>query len=176
MTARDRFAADIEAYKECGWMSGRIWWLLEPSLWAVACYRMGEYLLEMDERPYRGLLIRAHSVLATLSQVITGIEIGAKTEIGPGLRIWHGQNLVINPATVIGARCVMRQGVTLGNLVPGGACPVIGDDVEFGTYAQILGGVTVGDGAKIGSHAVVLRDVPAGATAVGVPARVIVRG
>ena len=67
----------------------------------------------------------------------------------------------------------MRQGVTIGNRFDGGEVPIIEDDVEFGAYAQVLGGVRVGKGAKIGAMSVVLCDVPCGATAVGIPARII---
>jgi len=67
----------------------------------------------------------------------------------------------------------MRQGVTIGNRREGGPVPVIGDNVEFGAYAQVLGGVRVGDNCRIGAMSVVLSDVPDGATAVGAPARII---
>ena len=69
----------------------------------------------------------------------------------------------------------LRQGVTIGNRVADGAVPVIGDDVDFGAYAQVLGGVRIGNGCHIGAMSVVLCDVPDGATAVGVPARVILK-
>ncbi|MCC7409579.1 MAG: serine acetyltransferase [Phycisphaeraceae bacterium] len=94
-------------------------------------------------------------------------------EVGPGLRIYHFGGIFINEGAKIGARCTLRQGVTIGNRVEGGACPVLEDEVDVGAYAQILGGVRIGKGAKIGAMSVVLIDVPAGATAVGVPARVV---
>lgn len=77
------------------------------------------------------------------------------------------------PGTTLGARCTLRQGVTLGNRLVGDAAPTVGDDVEFGAYAQVLGAVHVGHGARIGAMSVVLYDVPAGCTAVGAPARLI---
>lgn len=72
----------------------------------------------------------------------------------------------------MGARCVLRHGVTLGARDESGP-PRLGDDVVIGAYAQILGAISVGDGAKIGAMAVVLKDVPAGVTVVGNPARAI---
>lgn len=100
--------------------------------------------------------------------------IGAHTAIGPGLYLPHG-NVVIDGMVRIGRRCVIAPWVTIG--VDGSvAGPTIGDNVFIGTGAKILGGVTIGDGARIGANAVVLRDVPAGATAVGVPARVVGSG
>ena len=65
--------------------------------------------------------------------------------------------------------------MTIGNREDDGPVPVLEDDVELGAYAQVLGGVRIGRGAKVGAMSVVLRDVPAGATAVGIPARIIER-
>ena len=76
---------------------------------------------------------------------------------------------------MIGQRCTLRQGVTIGNRKEGGPAPWIGDDVEFGAYAQALGGIRIGHGARIGAMAVVLEDVPDGGTAVGAPARLVKR-
>jgi serine O-acetyltransferase len=93
--------------------------------------------------------------------------------IGPGLRIYHFGNIFIHSATIIGRNCTLRQGVTIGNRLPDGPAPVLGDDVELGAYAQVLGDVRIGNGAKIGAMTVVLCDVPAGATAIGIPARIV---
>jgi serine O-acetyltransferase len=103
-------------------------------------------------------------------QVLTGNEIPPTTEIGPGLMIWHSGGIVIHSASKIGAGCTLHQGVTIGVRYGGGDTPVIGDRVDFGAYAQIIGGVIVGDDCKIGTMAVVLDDIPAGASAVGIPA------
>ena len=94
-------------------------------------------------------------------------------QIGPGLRIWHFGNIFIHEQVRLGANCTLRQGVTIGNRHDGGPVPVVEDDVDFGAYAQVLGEVHIGRGAKIGAMSVVLDDVPAGATAVGNPARII---
>ena len=73
----------------------------------------------------------------------------------------------------IGKNCTLRQGVTVGNRHAGGPVPVLGDNVELGAYAQILGGVKIGNHCHIGAMSVVLHDMPDGSTAVGVPARLI---
>ena len=80
--------------------------------------------------------------------------------------------VIVNPGVIVGARCVMRQGVTIGTKDESGV-PHIGDDVLIGAYAQILGPINVGSGAKLGAMAVVLNDVPPGATVVGNPARIV---
>lgn len=84
--------------------------------------------------------------------------------------------IVIHPRSVIGDGCVIRQGVTLGNRVHGvQEAPVLGCGVNIGAGAKLLGAIRVGDNAQVGANAVVLCDVPAGATAVGVPAKIILR-
>ncbi|MFT4156835.1 MAG: serine acetyltransferase [Microbacterium sp.] len=98
-----------------------------------------------------------------ITEGFMGIELPVSTSVGAGLRLRHGVGVVVNPATVIGSNVMIRQGVTLGNRRESTDCPTIGDDVEIGVGAVIIGAVTVGAGAKIGPNAVVFRDVPAGA-------------
>lgn len=175
LTLRETLRADLSAYYPAVW-------LCERGVWALLMFRVasairttyGQQIARLP-RPVR-LLVTACGLLALrVSEIMTGIELPPDVEIGPRLRIWHGGNIVINPGVVIGADCVLRQGVTIGNVRIDGPVPRIGNRVNIGAYAQILGGVSVGDGANIGAMAVVLRDVPAGATAVGVPARIIER-
>ena len=96
-----------------------------------------------------------------------GVELPPQVQAGPGLRIRHGQGLVVNTGTVLGRDVMLRHNVTIGNIRRGPgdttACPVIGDGVELGAGAVVVGPVTVGDGALIGANAVVSSDVPAGA-------------
>jgi serine O-acetyltransferase len=112
-----------------------------------------------------------------LSRMLFRVQIGNRVEIGPGLMITHG-NVVIDGRTKIGRNCQINPWVTiglsnskkLGFSIDG---PTIGDDVHIGTGAKLLGPITVGDYARIGANAVVVHDVPANATVVGAPARVI---
>jgi serine O-acetyltransferase len=92
-------------------------------------------------------------------------------DIGPGFYIQHGFGTIIS-ARRIGSNCWVNQGVTLG-YSNDTDCPSIGDDVTISAGAKIIGAVTVGDRSKIGANAVVVKDIPADATAVGVPARVV---
>jgi serine O-acetyltransferase len=147
------------------------WWT-EPALWAHAIYRLGRWA-ETATSPKAKIARRAHRRLHLLARAVLTIEIPPSVDIGPGLRIFHQGPIVITATARIGARCRMRQGVTIGVLERGGPAPVIGDDVMIGPYAQILGGVHVGDGATIGALTLVNRDVPAGATVGGVPMRIL---
>ena len=107
---------------------------------------------------------------------MTGIEIHPGAKIGERVFIDHGMGVVIGETAEIGDDCTIYQGVTLGgtSLAKGSKRhPTLGKGVVVGASSQILGGFTVGDGAKIGSSAVVTKPVPAGATAVGNPARII---
>lgn len=108
---------------------------------------------------------------------VMGIELPWKTVAGPGLRIDHGVGLVVHDHTILGAGCTLRNGVTLGirDLKQKGcpAAPVLGDRVDVGVHAVIIGPVNVGDDAVIGAGSVVLKDVPRGAVVVGNPARII---
>jgi serine O-acetyltransferase len=104
---------------------------------------------------------------------VTGISLPKSCAIGKGLRIWHFGGIFINPDAVIGENCTLRQGVTIGNRHEDGGSPVLGDEVDLGAYAQILGEVRVGNRCRIGAMAVVLTNIPDGATAVGLPARIV---
>lgn len=101
--------------------------------------------------------------------VVTGADIPLDCQIGGGLLLPHPNGIVIHPSVRIGPNCLIFQQVTIGTRTDG-MLPVIGGHVDIGAGAKILGGVHVGDHACIGANAVVLKDVPAGKTAVGIPA------
>lgn len=120
------------------------------------------------------MLLLIYKLLNTPVKTLTGITIQKETRIGPGLQIWHFGNVVVHPHTVIGVNCTMRQRLSLGERHKGGSCPVLEDDMELRSHAHVLGGVRLGRGCRIGAMAVVLCNVPAGFTAVGNPARIVV--
>lgn len=105
----------------------------------------------------------------------TGIEIHPGAQIGKRLVIDHGMGIVIGETTIIGDDCLLYQGVTLGGSgkEKGKRHPTLGNNVLVGAGAKVLGSFTIGDNARIAANAVVLNEIPANATAVGVPARVV---
>lgn len=109
-----------------------------------------------------------------LLRLVCGCEIPRSVEVGPGLRLAHGgRGTVVHYKARIGTGVTLYHGVTLGVSGPSQDAPTLEDGVYVGTGACILGGVTVAAGAKIGANSVVLSDVPAGATAVGAPAKTL---
>jgi serine O-acetyltransferase len=115
--------------------------------------------------------------LSNLNRFFTGIEIHPNARIGRGFFIDHGMGVVIGETAEVGENCTLYQGVTLGgtSLSHGKRHPTLGNNVTVGVGASILGAVTIGDNAKIGGGSVVVKDVPANATAVGIPARIVMR-
>jgi serine O-acetyltransferase len=105
-----------------------------------------------------------------LSMAIAQVSIGDPVVVGPGLYILHG-NVVIDGITEVGIRARIAPFVTIGLRQGDLKGPTVGDDVEIGTGAKILGRIQVGDGARIGANAVVIDDVPAAGRAIGIPAR-----
>jgi len=143
------------------------------AVWATVVYRFGRWSNQGAPPPLRPALKAGYMVLFKLTEIVTGICLPAGARIGKGLYIGHFGGIVIHPDAVLGERCSIAHGVTIGVLGgPRTGVPRLGDDVYVGAGAKILGAVTVGDGAVVGANAVVVDDVPPGATAVGVPARI----
>jgi len=124
----------------------------------------------------RGRLGRLASKWYVLSHrfwgAVSGADVPLNSRLGGGLLLPHPNGVVVHPRAVVGPNCLLFQQVTLGH-GPRPGLPVLGGHVDVGAGAKVLGGVTIGDHARIGANAVVLCDVPAGCTAVGVPARIL---
>lgn len=149
--------------------------LLSLGFWALQIYRFGHLRYRFKSKLIRVPLGVLHLLLAKLMEMNSGITIGVSAKIGRRLTIEHSGAIVVHGNAQIGDDCIIRQGVTIGNRRlddPFGA-PTIGHRVNIGAGAKILGRVTIGDDVEIGANAVVIRDVPAGAVAVGVPARIL---
>lgn len=115
--------------------------------------------------------------LANISRFLTQIEIHPGAKIGKGIFIDHGSGIVIGETAEVGDGCTIYQGVTLGgtSLSHGKRHPTLGRNVTIGVNSSVLGAIVLGDNAKVGGGSVVVKDVPANATVVGVPARVVMQ-
>lgn len=146
---------------------------LRPGEWApgkrlLAAIR--DYQRARDESiPLRGLRRRVAVLRHRFWSAVAGADIPLNCRLGGGLLLPHPNGVVIHPAAVIGPNCLIFQQVTVGSRHDG-AAPVLEGHVDVGAGAKVLGGIRIGAHAAIGANAVVLRDVPAGCTAVGIPA------
>jgi serine O-acetyltransferase len=140
-----------------------------PGLHAIWLHRISHWFWTHDLRWFGRFT-------SNVSRWLTGIEIHPAVKIGRRVFIDHGMGVVVGETAEIGDDCTIYQGVTLGgtSLYRGTKRhPTLGKGVVVSAGAKVLGGFTVSDGAKIGSNAVVLKEVPAGATVVGVPGRIV---
>jgi serine O-acetyltransferase len=145
-------------------------------VWVMLVYRFGRWRYGVRPALLRMLLSFLYRWLKILSQILTGIDLPCEVVVGRRLKIEHFGGIIVSGDTVIGDDVVLRHGVTLGlrrTDQPG--APTIGNRVDIGAGAVILGKVTIGDDAVIGANAVVLTDVPPGALAIGVPATIRLR-
>jgi serine O-acetyltransferase len=145
--------------------------LTRQGLWVLMVYRFGRWRYGIRQRWLRLPCSFLYKILKLLSQILTGIDLPCEVQIGRRLVIEHFGGIIISGDTVLGDDVVIRNGVTIGlkrTHQPG--APVIGNRVDIGTGAKILGAITIGDDVVIGANAVVLQDIPAHSLAVGVPA------
>lgn len=144
--------------------------LLYPTIHALIGYRIANYL-------YKHRIFFLARLISQIARFFTGIEIHPGATIGKGLFIDHGMGVVIGETAEIGDNVIIYHGVTLGGTGKdkGKRHPTVEDSVIIGAGAKILGPIVIGKGAKIGANSVVVKDVPSNATAVGTPAKNIVR-
>ncbi len=122
-------------------------------------------------------LVLVPRVLSQVVRLVTGVEIHPGARIGRRVFIDHGAGVVIGETAEVGDDCVLYQGVTLGgiSLSKEKRHPTLGDHVVVGAGARVLGPIRIGCGARIGANSVAIRDVPEGATVVGIPAQEVIR-
>ncbi len=142
--------------------------LCYPGLHALWIHRISHAL-------WRRGLVLGPRILSQLGRTLTGVEIHPGARIGRGVFIDHGMGVVIGETAEVGDGCVLYKGVVLGGVSHARVRrhPRLGQDVVVGSNACVLGAIDVGEGARIGSGSVVIRDVPANATVVGVPGRLV---
>jgi len=147
--------------------------LLQPGLWAVWLHRFGNWRMDIRWRPLRLPFSAVHKLLHYWILWFFGIQLEYTVRLGRRVRIWHHGGMVFGAAE-IGDDVHLRQNTTFGSsrLDDRFAKPRIGNRVDVGCGAVVLGGIQVGDDSAIGANAVVLRDVPPRSLAVGVPAQI----
>ena len=139
--------------------------------WALLVYRYGRWRYGVRPTILRKCLSALYHMMYKAAQILTGIELPCEVEIGENLVIDHFGGIVISGFAKIGRNCRLRNGVVIGiRHADETGAPIIGDDVDIGAGAKLLGPIRIGNRVHIGANAVVLRDVPDDCIAVGVPA------
>jgi serine O-acetyltransferase len=170
-----KFSEDLARYRSKGYSGKRLW--LEPTVWSIACYRLANWL--HTDRPT--VLIRVPLKVVSFvgnkfCEVFMEMMIDPQATIGGGLYIGHIGGVHINPEAVLGRNCDLAHRITIGASAMGRkGIPILGDDVYVGTGAALVGKIKIGNGAKIAANSLVMTNVPAGATVMGVPARVVMQ-
>jgi len=150
--------------------------ITRQGLWVMAVYRFGRWRYTIKQAWLRVPLSFLYRILKLFSQILTGIDLPCEVTIGRRLQIDHFGGIIISGDTVLGDDVIIRNGVTIGLKRTGErGAPVIGNRVDIGAGAKVLGAICVGDDVVIGANAVVITDVPPNSLAVGVPARIIPR-
>jgi serine O-acetyltransferase len=145
----------------------------EPGLWILAAYRLSVRSAGLPAGSVRRLATAGSSLLSFVLGLATHTTIPTDVKVGERLHLIHAMSVSIAPGVRIGDRVGIMHDVTIGPSHERAGVPKIGNDVFIGVGAAILGPVNVGDGAMIAANSLVISDVPAGAFAVGVPAKVV---
>jgi serine O-acetyltransferase len=142
-----------------------------PSFWVLAVYRFGVWRYRVRPVIVRKMFSLAYKILNRVVQVLSGMELPCEAVVGRDFVIDHSFGIVISGDARFGDHCRIRTGAVVGlNRVDQPGSPTIGNHVDIGAGAKLLGPITIGDNVLIGANAVVLCDVPSNCIAVGVPA------
>ncbi len=141
--------------------------------WVMIVYRFGQWRYTIKFSILRKIFSFLYKVAYKIIQIITGIELPCEAKIGDNFIIDHFGGIVISGYAQFGNNCRIRNGVVVGlKNVNTPTAPIIGNDVDIGAGAKILGPITIGDRVSIGANAVVLQDIPDDSIAVGIPATI----
>ena len=141
--------------------------------WALLVYRFGRWRYTVRPTLLRKLLSLLYKILYKFVQIVTGIELPCEVAIGSNFRIDHFGGIVISGYAEFGNNCRIRNGVVVGLKNPENPCaPKIGNDVDIGAGAKLLGPIVIGNNVSIGANAVVTKSIPDNSIAVGVPATI----
>jgi serine O-acetyltransferase len=142
--------------------------------WVMLVYRFGRWRYTINNGLIRKPFSLLYKFLYKIVQILTGIELPCEVPVGKNFRIEHFGDIIISGYASFGADCIIRNGVTVGlKNMEEKAAPKIGNKVNIGTGAKILGNITIGNNVDIGANAVVISSVPDNSIAVGVPAKII---
>lgn len=160
----DNIRADFISHGRDPWAQG---------FWAMCVYRFGRWRYGIRPRLLRMPFSLLYRILYKWIQIVTGIELPCEARVGRNFVIDHFGGIVVSGYATFGDNCRIRNGVVVGLARTEDPCaPVIGNNVDIGAGAKVLGRIRVGDNVVIGANAVVIRDVPENSIAVGVPARI----
>jgi len=150
-------------------------WAKNPAFTPIAVHRIVHYLGGSSSPILRKLWSLPIILLSRRMETKYGIRIPPRLDIGPGFAIWHCGLTVLHREAKIGTNCNIRQGTTIGSAGRGSkrGAPIIGNRVDIGVNAVVIGKITIGDDALIGAGAVIRQDVPARAVVVGDPQRIV---
>jgi serine O-acetyltransferase len=139
--------------------------------WAMVIYRFGRWRYKVRPKLLRKLFSLVYRILYKLIQILTGIELPCEVDVGRNFVIDHFGGIIISGYAKFGDNCRIRNGVVVGlRHVEQPAAPVIGNNVDIGAGAKVLGPILIGNNVAIGANAVVITDVPDDCVAIGIPA------
>jgi serine O-acetyltransferase len=160
----ENIRSDFRAHDRDCWAQG---------FWVMLIYRFGRWRYSVRPAIVRKFFSLIYKVLFKFIQIITGIELPCEAEVGSNFVIDHFGGIIVSGYTKFGDNCRIRNGVTIGlRRIEERVAPIIGNNVDIGAGAKLLGPIKIGDNVVIGANAVVLCDVPANSIAVGVPATI----
>jgi len=146
----------------------------QQGFWVMVVYRFGRWRYGIKNSLLRKPFSLLYRFLYKMVQILTGIELPCEVPVGMNFRIDHFGDIIISGYASFGDDCIIRNGVTVGlKNIEEKTAPKIGNRVNIGTGAKILGNITIGDNVDIGANAVVIASVPDNSIAVGIPARII---